>query len=69
LEDGVSFTYELAGLACQASLEKLYRIAILNINAIITSHKGRKEAVSIKIIWPCLHVAEKVCRYFRKWWS
>jgi hypothetical protein len=64
LEDIVSSAYELAGLACQVSLEKFHRIAILNINSISTRKKGREEAVSIKIIWPCLHVAGKVCRYF-----
>ena len=64
LENIVSSTCELAGLACQVSLEKFYRIAILNINSISTRNKGRKEAVSIKIIWPCLHVTGKVCRCF-----
>jgi hypothetical protein len=64
LEDIVSSTCEPPGLACQVSLEKLNRIVILNINSISTGKKERKEAVSIQIIWPCLHVAGKVCRYF-----
>jgi hypothetical protein len=53
LKDGVNSRCELAGLACQVSLEKFHRIAILNINAIIARRKERKEAVSIRIIWPC----------------
>jgi hypothetical protein len=68
LEDRVSSTCELAGLAYQVSLEKLHRIAILNINSVGTRKKGRKRWASKLSGHVCMWRG-KFVPIFRKWWS